>query len=70
MTAISKSLSTGLCLLMIAAVAAGCGRRSSLETPYQASVREARDARKTGEKVPEPQKPEKNKPFILDPLIE
>ena len=70
MTLFKKTLMTGLCLLMVAAMASGCGRRSALETPYQASVRESKEARKTGEQLPEPEKPVKDKPFVLDPLIE
>ena len=50
-----------------------CGRRpSDLETPYEASVearKEAQDQKKTP-LPPEPQKPEKDKRFFLDGLID
>ncbi|MGN6467471.1 MAG: hypothetical protein ACTHLP_18555 [Rhizobiaceae bacterium] len=57
----------------IALVATACGRRpSDLETPYEASVearKEAQDQKKTP-LPPEPQKPEKDKRFFLDGLID
>ena len=57
----------------IAAFATGCGRRpSDLETPYDAAVearKEAQDQKKTP-LPPEPQKPEKDKRFFLDGLID
>ncbi|MAW87929.1 MAG: hypothetical protein CMJ42_15535 [Phyllobacteriaceae bacterium] len=51
-------------------MASACGRRSTLETPYEASVREAKEARRTGEQAAAPEKPVADKPFILDSLIE
>ena len=57
----------------IALVSTACGRRpSDLETPYEASVearKEAQDQKKTP-LPPEPQKPEKDKRFFLDGLID
>jgi hypothetical protein len=57
----------------IALVAAACGRRpSDLDTPYEAAVearKEAQDQKKTP-LPPEPQKPEKDKRFFLDGLID
>lgn len=70
MTVLKKPLTAGLCLLLIATMASACGRRSTLETPYEASVREAKEARKTGEQASAPGKPVADKPFILDSLIE
>jgi hypothetical protein len=57
----------------IALVATACGRRpSDLDTPYEAAVearKEAQDQKKTP-LPPEPQKPEKDKRFFLDGLID
>jgi hypothetical protein len=54
-------------------VATACGRRpSDLDTPYEAAVearKEAQDQKKTP-LPPEPQKPEKDKRFFLDGLID
>ena len=48
----------------------GCGRKSGLDTPYQAQVDARKEAEKTGEPMPpEPAKPETDKPFMLDPLL-
>jgi hypothetical protein len=57
----------------VALVATACGRRpSDLDTPYEAAVearKEAQDQKKTP-LPPEPQKPEKDKRFFLDGLID
>ena len=57
----------------IAVLATACGRRpSDLDTPYQAAVearKEAQDQKKTP-LPPQPQKPEKDKRFFLDGLIQ
>jgi predicted small lipoprotein YifL len=70
------SLMTGsrtiLTLALLAAVltVSACGRRSGLDTPYDAAVQARKDAEKAGEPLPpEPEKPEEDKPFILDPLL-
>jgi predicted small lipoprotein YifL len=54
------------------ATAAGCGRRGSLDTPYEAAVQARKDAKKAGVEPlpPEPQKPPQDKPFFLDKLIQ
>jgi predicted small lipoprotein YifL len=58
-------------LALLAATASGCGRRGDLDTPYDAAVQAREDAKDAGQPVPpEPEKPETNKPFILDPLID
>ena len=50
---------------------AGCGRKSDLDTPYEAAVQARKDAQRAGQPVPpEPQKPVEDKPFILDKLIQ
>jgi hypothetical protein len=49
----------------------GCGRKSGLDTPYQAAVQARKDAQKNDEPVPpEPTPPEEDRPFILDGLIQ
>lgn len=49
---------------------AACGRRGALDTPYDAAVQARKDAQDAGEPVPpEPEKPDADKPFILDPLL-
>jgi predicted small lipoprotein YifL len=51
--------------------AAACGRKSELDTPYEAAVQARKDAKRAGEPLPpEPQKPVEDKPFILDKLIQ
>ena len=64
-------LFAAMALLAALSIAAGCGRKSDLDTPYQAAV----DARKEAEKAkqplpPEPTPPPQDKRFILDGLIE
>jgi predicted small lipoprotein YifL len=59
-----------IALVVIAAAVAGCGRKSSLDTPYDAQVNARKEAEKTGGPMPpEPAKPEEDKPFLLDPLL-
>ena len=59
-----------IALVVIAAAMAGCGRKSDLDTPYQAQMDARKEAEKTGAPMPpEPEKPNKDKPFILDPLL-
>ena len=59
-----------IALLLAVAVVGGCGRKSSLDTPYQAQIDARKAAEKAGEPLPpEPTKPDNNKPFILDPLL-
>ena len=63
---------TVLTLALLAAVltVSACGRRSGLDTPYEAGVQARKDAEKAGEPLPpEPEKPDEDKPFILDPLL-
>ena len=60
-----------LALLATMMAVAACGRRSGLDTPYQAAVQARKDAEKAKQPLPpEPQKPETDKPFILDKLIQ
>lgn len=60
-----------LVLLAAMAAVAGCGRKSGLDTPYEAAVQARKDAEKAKEPLPpEPVKPDKDKPFILDRLIQ
>ena len=59
-----------IALVLAVAVVAGCGRKSSLDTPYQAQVDARKEAEKAGGPMPpEPQKPDNDKPFLLDPLL-
>lgn len=56
-------------LILLAALAAtlgatACGRKSALDTPYQAQVQAAKD-----NKTPAPERPVEDKPFVLDPLL-
>lgn len=51
-------------------VVAGCGRKSDLDTPYQAQIDARKQAQETGAPMPpEPKKPDPDKPFLLDPLL-
>ncbi|WP_202312391.1 MULTISPECIES: LPS translocon maturation chaperone LptM [unclassified Mesorhizobium] len=58
-------------LVLIAALGvAGCGRKAPLDTPYEAGMQARRDAERAGEPLPPaPEKPNLNKPFVLDPLL-
>ncbi len=59
-----------IALVTTALAVAGCGRKSGLDTPYQAQVDARKAAEKTGAPLPPaPEKPQKDKPFILDPLL-
>ena len=59
-----------IALLLAASAVAGCGRKSGLDTPYQAQIDARKEAEKTGGPMPpEPQKPDTDKPFLLDPLL-
>ena len=59
-----------IALVLAVALVAGCGRKSGLDTPYQAQVDARKEAEKTGAPMPpEPQKPDTDKPFLLDPLL-
>jgi predicted small lipoprotein YifL len=52
------------------AMVSGCGRKSGLDTPYEAAVQARKDAAKAKEPLPpEPVKPVEDRPFILDRLI-
>jgi predicted small lipoprotein YifL len=65
----SRILVTLTLLTAMAAVTA-CGRKSGLDTPYEAAVQARKDAQKAEQPVPpEPEKPVEDKKFILDPLI-
>ena len=59
-----------IALVLAVALVAGCGRKSNLDTPYQAQVDARKEAEKTGGPMPpEPQKPRNDKPVSLDPLL-
>ena len=61
---------TTLVLLTAVAMVSACGRKAGLDTPYEAQVQARKDAQKAGEPLPpEPEKPNKDKPFLLDPLL-
>ncbi|MDX8445734.1 MULTISPECIES: hypothetical protein [Mesorhizobium] len=59
-----------LALLAAAVTVTACGRRAGLDTPYEAAVQARKDAEKAKQPLPpEPEKPVKDKKFILDPLL-
>lgn len=63
-------LFAAVALVVAASVLAGCGRKTGLDTPYEAQVNARKEADRTGAPMPpEPEKPNKDKPFILDPLL-
>ena len=65
----SRILVTLTLLAAMTAVTA-CGRKSGLDTPYEAAVQARKDAEKAKQPVPpEPEKPVEDKKFILDPLL-
>ncbi|WP_315924695.1 hypothetical protein [Mesorhizobium sp. SP-1A] len=60
-----------LALVATMAAVTACGRRGDPLTPYDAAVQARKDAEKAKQPLPpEPQKPDRNKPFILDRLIQ
>ncbi|MGE0502454.1 MAG: lipoprotein [Rhizobiaceae bacterium] len=60
-----------LLTLALAVSVAGCGRKSSLDTPYQAALQARKDAERNKEPLPpEPTPPEPDKRFVLDGLID
>jgi predicted small lipoprotein YifL len=59
-----------LALVAAMATVSACGRKSGLDTPYEAAVEARKEAQRNKEPLPpEPQKPDNDKPFILDKLI-
>lgn len=54
------------------ALVSACGRKAGLDTPYEAAVQARKDALKAKDPnpPPEPAKPDTDKPFILDRLIQ
>jgi predicted small lipoprotein YifL len=69
-------MSVARAFVVVAAIAAlavvsGCGRKSGLDTPYEAAVQARKDAEKAKEPLPpEPEKPVEDRPFFLDRLIQ
>jgi len=56
--------------ISVLAIASGCGRKSGLDTPYEAAVQARKEAERNKEPLPpEPEKPVEDKPFLLDGLI-
>ena len=56
-------------LILLAALSAtlgltACGRKAPLDTPYEAQAQTAKD-----NKLPAPERPVADKPFVLDPLL-
>ncbi|RUM97725.1 hypothetical protein EET67_11720 [Pseudaminobacter arsenicus] len=66
----SRFFTTLVLLAALGVVTTACGRKSGLDTPYQAAVDARKEAEKAGEPVPPaPEKPVADKPFLLDPLL-
>jgi predicted small lipoprotein YifL len=64
-------LMISIALVSALGATAACGRKADLDTPYEAAVQARKDAKRAGEpEPPEPAKPEEDKPFVLDKLIE
>ena len=65
-----RVFAVALAISVVAAVS-GCGRKSGLDTPYEAGMQARKDAARNKEPLPpEPTPPEKDKPFVLDGLIQ
>jgi len=59
-----------LALLAAVVTVTACGRKTGLDTPYAAAEQARKDAEKAKQPLPpEPEKPVKDKKFILDPLL-
>ncbi|MDW6026107.1 lipoprotein [Mesorhizobium sp. BAC0120] len=66
---VKRVVTVALAISVMAAVS-GCGRKAPLDTPYQAAVEARKEAERNKEPLPpEPQKPNPDRPFILDRLI-
>jgi len=69
------SMTRGRILVTLALLAAvvtvtACGRKTGLDTPYEAAEQARKDAERAKQPVPpEPEKPVKDRKFILDPLL-
>jgi predicted small lipoprotein YifL len=56
--------------ILVVAALSGCGRKTGLDTPYEAALDARKEAERNKEPLPpEPTPPVKDKPFILDGLI-
>lgn len=59
-----------LALVAATVAVAACGRKGALDSPYEAAVEARKEAERNKEPLPpEPEKPDNDKPFILDKLI-
>ncbi|MCV0394395.1 MAG: lipoprotein [Rhizobiaceae bacterium] len=68
MNRLAKSIILGM---VLSTALAGCGRKSALDTPYQAQLDAREEARDNDEPLPPaPEKPVEDRPFILDGLID
>ncbi len=64
-----KRILVGLALVAVLGVTA-CGRKTGLDTPYEAGMHAREQAQKAGQPLPpEPKPPVPNRPFVLDPLL-
>jgi predicted small lipoprotein YifL len=67
---VTRSAAIALAVAILAATS-GCGRKSDLDTPFEAAVDARKEAEKNNEPLPpEPTPPNKDRRFILDGLIE
>lgn len=65
-----KLIASVLLVSLCTASLAACGRKGSLDTPYEAGMQAREDARKADEPLPPaPDEPVRDRPFILDKLI-
>ncbi|WP_292897476.1 MULTISPECIES: LPS translocon maturation chaperone LptM [unclassified Nitratireductor] len=59
-----------LVMLGLALGLAACGRKAPLDSPYEAAVDARKEAERNDQPVPPaPEKPVKDRPFILDGLL-
>ena len=58
-----------LVLLAAAFAISGCGRKSGLDTPYEAQVQARKDAQKAGEPLPPEPEAGHGQAVHLDPLL-
>jgi len=70
-SSMKSNLVFALTMLAVMTLLAGCGRKAGLDTPYEAAVEARKEAEKAKQPLPpEPTPPDKNRPFVLDPLIQ
>ena len=66
----ASRLLVSLVLVSMLGLGTACGRKAPLDTPFDAGMQARKDAQDAGKPLPpEPEKPVRDRKFILDGLI-